>query len=123
MFDRRAQPYTPRLRRRAAAPTVPLILLLSALALIASGCDGVAPQPLYSLADARRPGGFFEHPYPSDLRRTPKGAPDLAGFPGLDTVPLLEELATVMRDASICGLGQAAPNPLISVLNYFPDDL
>jgi NADH:ubiquinone oxidoreductase subunit F (NADH-binding)/NADH:ubiquinone oxidoreductase subunit E len=36
---------------------------------------------------------------------------------------LLEELATLMRDASICGLGQAAPNPLVSVLKYFPDEL
>jgi NADH:ubiquinone oxidoreductase subunit F (NADH-binding)/NADH:ubiquinone oxidoreductase subunit E len=36
---------------------------------------------------------------------------------------LLEELSTVMRDASICGLGQAAPNPLVSVLKRFPDDL
>jgi NADH:ubiquinone oxidoreductase subunit F (NADH-binding)/NADH:ubiquinone oxidoreductase subunit E len=36
---------------------------------------------------------------------------------------LLEELAAVMRDASICGLGQAAPNPLLCVLKYFPEDL
>ncbi len=36
---------------------------------------------------------------------------------------LLEELATTMRDASICGLGQAAPNPLLSVLKFFPEDL
>jgi formate dehydrogenase beta subunit len=36
---------------------------------------------------------------------------------------LLEELSTLMRDASICGLGQAAPNPLLCVLKYFPDDL
>jgi len=36
---------------------------------------------------------------------------------------LLGELAQVMRDASICGLGQAAPNPLASVLKYFPHDL
>jgi formate dehydrogenase len=34
--------------------------------------------------------------------------------------PLLRELAATMRDASICGLGQAAPNPLLSVLNHFP---
>ena len=27
-----------------------------------------------------------------------------------------------MRDASICGLGQAAPNPLISVIKYFPEE-
>jgi formate dehydrogenase len=38
-------------------------------------------------------------------------------------VDLLTELAALMRDASICGLGQAAPNPLMSVLKYFPDDL
>jgi NADH:ubiquinone oxidoreductase subunit F (NADH-binding) len=38
-------------------------------------------------------------------------------------VALLTELSTLMRDASICGLGQAAPNPLLSVLTYFPDDL
>ena len=36
---------------------------------------------------------------------------------------LLRELAQVMADASICGLGQAAPNPLLSLLNYFPEDL
>jgi formate dehydrogenase beta subunit len=36
---------------------------------------------------------------------------------------LLNELAAVMRDASICGLGQAAPNPLQSVFKYFRDDL
>jgi formate dehydrogenase len=28
-----------------------------------------------------------------------------------------------MRDASICGLGQAASNPLASVIKYFPEDL
>jgi formate dehydrogenase len=36
---------------------------------------------------------------------------------------LLTELSGAMRDASICGLGQAAPNPLLSVLTYFPEDL
>ena len=36
---------------------------------------------------------------------------------------LLTELSTAMRDASICGLGQAAPNPLLCVLKYFPDEL
>ncbi len=36
---------------------------------------------------------------------------------------LLEELSTVMSDASICGLGQAAPNPLRCVMKYFPDEL
>jgi formate dehydrogenase beta subunit len=36
---------------------------------------------------------------------------------------LLEELSTVMCDASICGLGQAAPNPLRCVFKYFPDEV
>ena len=36
---------------------------------------------------------------------------------------LLTELADAMRDASICGLGQAAPNPLVCVLKYFPEEL
>jgi NADH:ubiquinone oxidoreductase subunit F (NADH-binding) len=36
---------------------------------------------------------------------------------------LLTELSDLMRDASICGLGQAAPNPLLSVLKYFPEEL
>ncbi len=37
--------------------------------------------------------------------------------------PLLEELAQVMEDASICGLGQAAPNPIRCVLKYFPEEV
>jgi formate dehydrogenase len=36
---------------------------------------------------------------------------------------LLTELSAAMRDASICGLGQAAPNPLLCVFKYFRDDL
>jgi formate dehydrogenase len=36
---------------------------------------------------------------------------------------LLEELSEVMIDSSICGLGQAAPNPVRSVMKYFPDEL
>lgn len=36
---------------------------------------------------------------------------------------LLEELSQVMTDASICGLGQAAGNPINSVLKYFKKDL
>jgi formate dehydrogenase len=36
---------------------------------------------------------------------------------------LLTELSDAMRDASICGLGQAAPNPLLCVLKYFPEEL
>ncbi len=35
---------------------------------------------------------------------------------------LLDQLSQAMRDASICGLGQAASNPLTSVIKYFPDE-
>jgi formate dehydrogenase len=28
-----------------------------------------------------------------------------------------------MMDASICGLGQAAPNPILTVMKYFPEDV
>ncbi len=38
-------------------------------------------------------------------------------------LPLLEDLSAVMRDASICGLGQAAPNPVDCVIKYFPEEL
>lgn len=37
--------------------------------------------------------------------------------------PLLQELAQAMEDASICGLGQAAPNPLRCAIKYFPEEL
>ena len=37
--------------------------------------------------------------------------------------PLLEELSQAMMDASICGLGQAAPNPVLTVLKYFPREV
>jgi len=37
--------------------------------------------------------------------------------------PLLKELSQVMMDASICGLGQAAPNPALSVMKYFPQEV
>jgi formate dehydrogenase len=36
---------------------------------------------------------------------------------------LLADLCQVMADASICGLGQAAPNPIRAVIKYFPEDL
>ncbi len=37
--------------------------------------------------------------------------------------PLLRELSQAMADASICGLGQAAPNPLLSVIKFFPQEI
>jgi formate dehydrogenase len=37
--------------------------------------------------------------------------------------PLLEELSQAMADASICGLGQAAPNPIRCVVKHFPHEV
>jgi formate dehydrogenase beta subunit len=36
--------------------------------------------------------------------------------------PLLDDLSKVMIDASICGLGQAAPNPYLCAMKYFPQE-
>jgi formate dehydrogenase len=49
-------------------------------------------------------------------------AAQLMSRPAWDA-PLLTELSRAMADASICGLGQAAPNGLLSVLRYFPEDV
>jgi formate dehydrogenase len=49
-------------------------------------------------------------------------ATTLMARPKWDTA-LLEELSAVMRDASICGLGQAAPNPLLTLMRYFPEEM
>ena len=49
-------------------------------------------------------------------------AADMMAADSPDTA-LLTELADVMADASICGLGQAAPNPLISAMTHFPEDI
>jgi len=36
---------------------------------------------------------------------------------------LIKELSQAMMDASICGLGQAAPNPALTVMKYFPQEI
>ena len=36
---------------------------------------------------------------------------------------LLNDLSQAMADASICGLGQAAPNPIACVFKYFANEL
>jgi bidirectional [NiFe] hydrogenase diaphorase subunit len=39
-----------------------------------------------------------------------------------DDLTLLEELCTMVRETSLCGLGQSAPNPVLSTLRYFRDE-
>ncbi|MFC1556648.1 NADH-ubiquinone oxidoreductase-F iron-sulfur binding region domain-containing protein [candidate division KSB1 bacterium] len=40
----------------------------------------------------------------------------------LEQLDLLEELANVVKDTTMCGLGQTAPNPVLSTLRYFHDE-
>jgi len=47
---------------------------------------------------------------------------DLMAAPKWDRA-LLAELSQAMMDASICGLGQAAPNPALCVMKYFPQEV
>jgi len=39
-----------------------------------------------------------------------------------DQLELLEELAFIVQDASLCALGSTAPNPVLSTLQYFRDE-
>lgn len=65
----------------------------------------------------RRMSGILE-----SITRKPideNGHTTLERFKG---VMQLESLAEVMRDASLCGLGQSAPNPVLSTLRFFRDE-
>ncbi|MEN9629149.1 MAG: hypothetical protein RJA10_2376, partial [Pseudomonadota bacterium] len=68
---------------------------------------------------------FFEHESCGQCTPCRNGtakASELIARPGWN-LPLLADLSQVMRDASICGLGQAAPNPVDSVIRYFPEEV
>ena len=39
-----------------------------------------------------------------------------------EDLDMLEELAATLQDAAMCGLGQTAPNPILSTLQYFRDE-
>jgi formate dehydrogenase beta subunit len=74
---------------------------------------------------ARNMMRFFKHESCGQCTPCRNGtakASDLIAKPRWD-LPLLAELSAVMRDASICGLGQAAPNPIDCVVKYFPQEL
>jgi bidirectional [NiFe] hydrogenase diaphorase subunit len=45
-----------------------------------------------------------------------------AGEATLDDLALLESLCDVVRNTSLCGLGQGSPNPVLSTLHYFRDE-
>ena len=74
---------------------------------------------------ARNTLRFFRHESCGQCTPCRVGTAKAVGLleqPAWDTA-LLGELSQVMRDASICGLGQAAPNPFDCVIKYFPHEL
>jgi formate dehydrogenase beta subunit len=74
---------------------------------------------------ARNMMAFFKHESCGQCTPCRNGTAKALGLikqPKWDT-GLLAELSAVMRDASICGLGQAAPNPVDCVIKYFPHEL
>jgi formate dehydrogenase len=78
-----------------------------------------------AVAAARNLMRFFQHESCGQCTPCRNGtakASALIAKPKWD-LPLLDELSNVMRDASICGLGQAAPNPVDCVVKYFPQEL
>jgi formate dehydrogenase len=78
-----------------------------------------------AVAAARNTMRFFEHESCGQCTPCRNGTAKAAALiakPKWD-LELLADLSTVMRDASICGLGQAAPNPIDCVVKYFPHEL
>jgi bidirectional [NiFe] hydrogenase diaphorase subunit len=45
-----------------------------------------------------------------------------SGQATMDDLQMLEELADLLKNTSLCGLGQTAPNPVVSTLRYFRDE-
>src|SRR5205085_1893788 len=95
------------------------------------GCF-IGPPPALLLSDRAPARGaalntlrFFEDEscgQCTPCRAGPAKAVQLMQGPAWDK-DLLGELSQVMRDASICGLGQAAPNPFDCVIKYFPHEV
>ena len=78
-----------------------------------------------AVAAARNTMHFFQHESCGQCTPCRNGTAKAAALiekPQWD-LPLLADLSAVMRDASICGLGQAAPNPVDCVIKYFPHEL
>ena len=74
---------------------------------------------------ARNLMAFFEHESCGQCTPCRSGTAKARELIATDrwNTALLAELSQVMRDASICGLGQAAPNPVDCVVKYFPQEL
>jgi formate dehydrogenase len=78
-----------------------------------------------AIGAARNTMRFFEHESCGQCTPCRNGTAKASVLMATDRwdLPLLADLSLVMRDASICGLGQAAPNPIDCVVKYFPHEL
>lgn len=74
---------------------------------------------------ARNAMNFFKHESCGQCTPCSIGTDKACGLMKADKwdTDTLQDLSTVMIDASICGLGQAAPNPMLSVIKYFPEEV
>jgi bidirectional [NiFe] hydrogenase diaphorase subunit len=45
-----------------------------------------------------------------------------AGTASRADIEIMKDLCTMMRETSLCGLGQSAPNPLLSTMKFFPEE-
>ncbi len=90
----------------------------SAAIVVLSDQDNVADVALNLMA-------FFEHESCGQCSPCRVGTAKAVQLMKADRweTDLLTDLSAIMRDASICGLGQAAPNPVDCVLKYFPEDI
>ena len=94
----------------------------SAAVIVLSKSDQHADKAVDAARNMMR---FFEHESCGQCTPCRAGTAKsslLIAAPAWD-LPLLAELSQVMRDASICGLGQAAPNVVDCVVKYFPEEL
>ncbi|XXX73363.1 hypothetical protein WMF30_37560 [Sorangium sp. So ce134] len=89
-----------------AAPRRRTVLAGAALGLLGCGAEHVSPAPhpprttaVFDLAaDLADPGAFYDLPYPSDLRLTRRGTPDLTGFPYPPDFPIAAGLREIAMD-------------------------
>ena len=74
----------------------PRMLRLAIAAVVVAGC--AAPEPGPTVAFELEPAAFWDLPFPSDLRLTADGRPDLAAFPNPRALPIVEQLLSVAAE-------------------------
>ncbi|KAA3612424.1 MAG: hypothetical protein DWQ01_04565 [Planctomycetota bacterium] len=106
------RPFDPREFMLESFPKPGLRARLSTLLLVAAGgllaSSSSFAQEVQAILDLDGQGGFFDHPYPSDVRRDVQGGLRLDGFPNPNSLLIVDHLAdVVMQDNQ--GWGVAAP--------------